>query len=429
MTRRFPITLALLLLAASTARPQAVEQVVWTTLSTGDASTPAPTPPQVITPTPMATPAAVEMIDAPAMVGNRFWASGEYLHWWIKDGPLQTPILTVGSQADPSPGGLGQPGTLILMGGSDTEYGVRSGGRFTIGSWIDNDRTVGIEANYLFLADRSVDQIVSSTGLSGSATLAVPFIDATTGAESVTFVALPPTFAGTALLSQTSQLKGTEINALYNVASGPWGRVDLLGGFRYLYIREKLAFSTSSPFVPPGPQDVFATLDEFVTRNNFYGGQFGGRVEHVFFERIFLNVGGKVAFGSMEQATNITGFLLTNDFNGLGIPQPFTGGYFALPSNIGVYRRSRFAVVPEVTCNLGYQFTQGSRVFFGYTFLYANSVTRPGDHIDRVINSNTGTAFFSNPNAGPGLPARPAFNFNDSSFWAQGISLGLELRF
>lgn len=356
------------------------------------------------------------------------WARGEYLLWWIKDGGLATPLVTVGSQADPVPGGLGQPGTLIALGASDTDFGVRSGGRFTVGAWLDSDQIWGLETNYLFLCDNGVDQAVSSSGLPGSATLALPFFDPVTNSEASTFIANPPTFAGTAIVSQTSRLQGTEINGLANLTASSRLRIDLLGGFRYLHLRETLALSTSSPFVPPLPQDVFATRDEFTTRNNFYGGQLGARAEY-FTGRVFLNAAGKVALGSVEQSANITGGLLTNDFNGFGTPQTFPGGYLALPSNIGVYRRSRFAVVPEVDINAGYQFRRGTRLFIGYTFLYASAVARPGDQIDRVINQSQGVAFNSNPNATLAGPARPAFSFSETSFWAQGINFGLEFRY
>lgn len=356
------------------------------------------------------------------------WARGEYLLWWIKDGPLP-PLVTLGNPADALPGALGQPGTRLLIGGSDTDYGVRSGGRFTTGAWLDEEQLWGLEANYLFLGERGVEQAVSSSGLPGSATLAIPFFNPATNREESTFVSSPGrSFGGAAFVAQTSRLHGTEINGLANVSDGGGLRIDLLGGFRYLFLRETLALSTSSPFLPPLPRDVFATRDEFTTRNNFYGGQFGARAEY-FTGRVFVNSTGKVALGSVQQSANITGGLLTNDFNGFVTPVPFSGGYLALPTNIGAYNRSRFAVVPEVDINIGYQFRRGSRFFVGYTFLYASAFARPGDQIDRGINPTQGVAFNSNPNATLVGPARPAFSFNETSFWAQGLNFGFDFRF
>jgi hypothetical protein len=104
------------------------------------------------------------------------------------------------------------------------------------------------------------------------------------------------------------------------------------------------------------------------------------------------------------------------------------GGLLALPSNIGRFDRNRFAVVPEVDLNVGYQITPYVRAFVGYTFLYWSNVARPGDQIDRVINPAqlpttpvTGAQTFG--------PARPAPLLRDTDFWAQGINFGVEVRF
>jgi len=70
-----------------------------------------------------------------------------------------------------------------------------------------------------------------------------------------------------------------------------------------------------------------------------------------------------------------------------------------------------------------------ARLFVGYSFLYLSDVAQPGNQIDRSLNvtripfNTQGVAFE------PGGPTQPALNINSSSFWAQGINFGLELRF
>ena len=49
-------------------------------------------------------------------------------------------------------------------------------------------------------------------------------------------------------------------------------------------------------------------------------------------------------------------------------------------------------------------------------------VARAGEQIDFVVNSNQVAPPI------PGGPARPAFNFNGSDFWAQGLNFGLEFK-
>src|SRR5205814_1611876 len=48
--------------------------------------------------------------------GPRFWISGEYLYWKIKDAPLPFPLLTSGPATSTTPGLLGQPTTTVLFG-------------------------------------------------------------------------------------------------------------------------------------------------------------------------------------------------------------------------------------------------------------------------------------------------------------------------
>jgi hypothetical protein len=107
-------------------------------------------------------------------------------------------------------------------------------------------------------------------------------------------------------------------------------------------------------------------------------------------------------------------------FNGAA---PVPGGVLAVQSNIGHYRNSRFAVLPEVGVHAGYQLTPALRVFAGYTFVYLSDVVRAAEQIDLTINPN------QLPPAVPGGPAQPAFQFQHTSFWAHGIQLGMELRY
>jgi hypothetical protein len=109
-----------------------------------------------------------------------------------------------------------------------------------------------------------------------------------------------------------------------------------------------------------------------------------------------------------------------------GLAPNVQGGLLALPTNIGTYSRDRFSVVPEIGVNVGCQVTNRLRVFAGYTFLYWSNVVRPGDQIDTTINPTQLPSA-----AGPGTlvgPARPAFAFHETGFWAQGINVGVQFR-
>jgi hypothetical protein len=348
----------------------------------------------------------------------RFTVSAEALLWWFKDSPAPVPLVTDGI--------VGQPGTKTFLGGDDLDTGANPGFRFTAG-YAFTDRW-GVEGSFFYIPSRSTSQSVSSSGQLGSIDLIVPYIDATTGLETGTEISFSPIYRGSATETLSNNLMGADLNAVYALSPSSSWKVDLLGGFRWLRLHETYALTTSSPFIPPFPQDIWSTTDEFDTINSFYGAQAGVRARFDW-KGFFTSATLKFAMGAMVQQANISGSLVTNDYTNFGPPLTFTGGYFTLPSNIGSYSRTVFAVIPEVGLNLGYQITSWMSVVVGYTFLYTNNVIRPGNQISRTINPNQSTSFTEDPLARPQPPAQPSFKFNSSDFWAQGINVGLSFRF
>jgi hypothetical protein len=98
-----------------------------------------------------------------------------------------------------------------------------------------------------------------------------------------------------------------------------------------------------------------------------------------------------------------------------------TGGLLALPTNIGSFERHRLAFAPELNVNLIYQINPCWRLMTGYSFIYWSNVVLAGNQIDFSVNRSQ----VPGPLVGP---ARPAFNFTSTDFWAQGISFGAEYR-
>jgi hypothetical protein len=355
-----------------------------------------------------------------ATESGRLSVSGEYLLWWTKDSPAPTPLVSTGP--------LGDPRSRVLLGGQDIDTGEHHGARVTIGYRLTDDRRWGIEGSHLFLPRTSTRRSVSAPGTVGSQELSIPFFDVTRPGESTTGLAVPGRFAGTATERLTSRLGGDEVNGILTLtATERWG-LDLLAGVRHLGLSERYHFDTNTPGVPPQPVDVFETRDAFDADNRFYGGQVGLRGRYAL-GRWQVSGGAKVALGAMREKVEIDGVLVTNDFNGFGTPQAFPGGYFAQPTNMGTHRRDVFAVVPEATISVGYQVTSWALVFVGYTILYASDVVRPGDHVDRGINPSQSASFTGTQPSPLVGPARPAFRFSGSDFWAQGLSVGLAVRF
>ena len=124
----------------------------------------------------------------------------------------------------------------MLFGGNDVDNEERTGGRFTLGMWLDACEHFGIEGSYLFLSSRSVTFDAGTAGTAGTPVLGRPFFDLLTGAESAQVFASPNMMAGTIHIDLSSRLQGYELNGLYNLGGGCCDRLDLLAGFRYLQL-------------------------------------------------------------------------------------------------------------------------------------------------------------------------------------------------
>ena len=343
-----------------------------------------------------------------------FSISAEALLWWFK-GNATPPLV--------SDGLLGDPGTRVLLGGRDVDTNPNPGLRLSAS--YAPDGPWGLDTSVFYVPTRTTSRVVGSSGQAGSTDIFVPIIDATIPGESVSNLSQAGFFSGRAREQFSNSLLGADINATLRLAAGRGWRLDGLGGFRYLRLRETYQFTTDSPNIPPQPADVYHSQDKFDATNNFFGGQLGLHARGDW-GAWFLNGLVKVGMGVMVQSVSIEGTLTTNDFNGFGTPVAYPGGgYFATPTNIGDRRRSVFAVVPEAGLTLGYRLTPWMSVVAGYTFLYASDVVRAPQQINRVVNYSSG----SNAPGPPTGPQEPSFRFKSSDFWAQGLNVGLAFGF
>ncbi len=383
-----------------------------------------------------------EPVDSAPGEDDRFWFGARGLTWWFKSSPFPIPLVTTTTDLTTQPlAGLGPTTTSVLLGNQSLGTGAHGGAHLYAGTWVDAQRTVAFEAGYFIVSNQSVVRSVTSSGQAGSPALAVPFFDVDATAESTFTLASPGIASGGAVLSLRNQLQGAEANGLVTVCSAAGLRVDILAGFRFLDLREDAGFATfSTGTQPPGPGSnnglILNTDDRFNTHNQFYGCQIGARGEYRL-ENFLFNATAKVGLGEAYQVVTLGGATVTNFFNAPA-GGPFTGaptqlipgtGTFVQASNVGRASRDQMAVVGEVGLSVGYQVTRWARLFVGYDFLYWSNVARPGNQVDRFINSSQtlqSSILTGNPTA---TGTRPAEVVTGSSFWAQGINLGLELNF
>jgi hypothetical protein len=285
-----------------------------------------------------------------------------------------------------------------------------------------------LDTSFFYVGNRSTSSSVSSSGQLGSTDLLVPFYNVVRNREDVTEVSLAPFYAGTAQTELTNSMMGAEVNLGWPLsASKPWD-IGLFGGFRWWQLKEKYSITTSSPNIAPQPADIWITSESFAATNNFYGGQVGARASWTQDAWMF-NGALQVALGGMVQSVDVNGSLDTNDFSATGAMQTFPGAYFALPSNIGNHSRTAFAAIPELKLSVGYRFIPNAMVSVGYDVLYASSVARPGNQLNRNVNPAQSLSYTGDLPIIPAGPMQPTFSFNSSSFWAQAISIALDVRF
>ncbi len=408
---------------------------------------PAPGQP-VLVPMPMPVPEAMPTLDSgepidlfapPPPPGPRFWGEADYLRWWIRKGPTP-PLVVTGSAQDTFPGALDQPGTLVLYGANGVDYQAFSGGRFTAGLWLDPESRFGISGSGFVLKSHLVSYSASG-GSNGMPFLAIPYVNAATGNENVYFVSqnfanpnLNASVTGGVTVNSSSQLWSWELNGVANLFRSSAWMVDALLGYRMLQLNESLSDTTTAMNIVPGgavtflgttvdPPYTVSHFDTFATRNMFNGAQASGRIQY-FHGRMKFELLGKLAVGYMYETVTINGGTSTT------APLPQTtaiGGIFAQGTNIGRYTQNVSTVIPEIDFNVSLALTKCLWARIGYTFLYVSDVARPGAQIDRVINR--GLVPIDQDFGTPGGPARPAFQFTQTAFWAQGINFGFEYRF
>lgn len=376
---------------------------------------------------PPIVPPILESAAAPPVsdpLSRRFYTSGEYLLWWLQ-GDRVPPLATTSAASDF--GILGAPTTSILYGGNAINTSPFSGGRFSVGYWLDFWEEEAVEATFFFLGPRSANFTANSFN---NPVIGRPFLELNTNTPSSQLTALPGVSTGSLTIHSPTFLWGAEGNFRYMLCHGCNFRVAGLIGFRNLDLYENITMTENlqglSTAPPPFTDQAITVMDRFRTQNIFYGGQIGADVRW-YRGPWSVDVRGKVALGGTEQQLDITGN--QRFVSPQGTVQNFNGGLLALPGNIGRYHNGVFSVVPEVWINLGYQITPYLRGFIGYNFLYWSNVIRPGSSIDTGLDVTRIPNFPLTPQPAPVAGTHPAANFREIGLWIQGINFGLEFTY
>ena len=346
------------------------------------------------------------------------WLTIDSLIWWSKNQPLPVPLITTGPASQgANAGALGTPGTVSLN--QPLNYGASGGIWLTVGGWFTASHVWGLEGDLFTLGQQSTGFGAFDRSGNGNLILNEPVV----GAPFSTQVSAPGVQTGGVDVRSTSQFWGGDLNGLFNLYRRDGFSLTLLGGFRYLQLDEHVnivansALFTTATYTdnmgntlataPPG--STVTVIDQFGARNQFYGGQTGLRFQYMM-NRWSIGGTGTIALGTTHETVTVNG--VTNVYPINGSPVSLSGGNYA-SLQTGSYSTNRFAVAPGFQLTLGYQFTPFIRGTIGYNFLYLSNVARPGNQIDNTYDG----------------VVHPIVPMTSSSYWTQGLNLGLRISF
>lgn len=409
----------------------------------------------------------------PVESGPVFYGSADYLLWHIRKGDLPTAMTTVpvglisvdisdlfsanpsGSPSFPGASAVGfAPVSIVNQAtfgaGTRSNIGSQNGGRFTLGFWLDEDMSYGMEAQFLFL-ERGSDDFAAVSSQQGNQFLVNTgftrdlFVIGAGGTTTLlrTFDIFAVREATSSLVGNTSAtLYGAEINA--RSTGIRVGGIDFAGlaGFRYLSFNDTLTVVNNLRLfrpigLAPTSGDTSASLSQdltFLTRdrtrvyNNFYGGQIGLDIDAKF-GSFFINARLKAAFGNMHQVAQVDSrtTAINNDPQRPSPPSyGINGGLLASPADNGRHTRDVFAFLPEGNFKFGYQFADCLRGYIGYDVLSIGHTARAGN--TTVINTLNTTVTVAGGTTNINL-SQPSFRFNDQDTWIQGLTFGLEVKY
>ncbi|MCU0978253.1 MAG: BBP7 family outer membrane beta-barrel protein [Pirellulaceae bacterium] len=340
------------------------------------------------------------------------WVSFEYMSTWL-EGRYLPPLV---STSPPGTEGV-VPGATVLFGGEDVSGNRQAAGKLSVGGWFDESERLGAGGKFFEVQTETIGFSAASNA-NGSPLLARPFYEtwpsASGGVGPASFLVAGQTTVGTLPFTLTGDIQavtqtdvmGAEGYLRYLLYCAPGRRLDLIGGYQFSRVDDRLQINNSTDVQPPIFGAHFEAEDLFDTQNKFHGGELGLLGE---FGRgpVTLSVLAKVGLGNMNEVVNIAG------------------------PNIGTYKQDKFAFIPEVEIKLNFKLTRHLEATVGYDFIYWSTLALAGEQIDTsagglpTVNSSQWLGGALDPAGG----TSPAFSgIKDSSLWLQGLSVGLTLR-
>jgi hypothetical protein len=321
------------------------------------------------------------------------WFTLDYLYWATRG--VDTPPLVTTGPVPFGPAGTALAGEAVF-GGNTQLNGMRPGFRLSAGAFIDSANQWALSHEIISLGSRS-ERIAGGSNGTNVVLLPQPFSVGGTPFPNVIPIGFPGAAGTVTASNQTSFFSGdTHLRRVYQDGTG--NRFDLLAGYRFLQLGDSLSESFDTVSTGPAFFSSARLMGEqsVRTRNYFHGGEVGFQYQHR-----------RGAFAFEMQSTIAIGSTYSE------VDRSFTRAAFvgppAQPLTLPIAQtgsevtHTDFAFVPQVGFKLGWQPTDHVRLTAGYDFLYWSRVRRAA-HLWDGTDSTT-------------------------SFWAQGVSAGVEVRY
>ena len=349
------------------------------------------------------------------------WVTFEYMHTWARGRYLPALVTT-------SPPGVNGrlPLARVLFGDGYVGTDLQGAGKISFGTWLDPQHRIGVGGKFFAIEGDSVG-FIGASDANGNPLLARPFFntDPIVNAQDSLIVTGIGLRSGDIRAIADNDVLGAEAYLRFMVYNSGNRRIDLLAGYQFARVDDSLTISHRMTQIgglfPPGT--TFAFEDVFDVQNEFHGAELGLLSE---LDRgpFTLSTMAKLGFGNMRQTLTISGSSSVN-----GVASSPNGGLLAQPTNIGVYRRDDFEIIPEVEVKLICRFNRRLEGFIGYSLMYWSGIAQAAQHID-VSQQNTptvnGSQLLGGALVGPSNPQFPGIR--DTDFWLQGLTLGVTLR-
>ncbi len=325
---------------------------------------------------------------------SRWFGNAEYLLWSRRGNDLPT-------LAQANPGTVGA--TSLFGGNGRIGESSESGGRFTLGTWLDTCQSHSLVGRFWGVGREEESFFVDGTF--GQA-VGIPFEQAVPPLGTFYDIISSPADPGEFLaIDLKTEVYGADAAIRRRWVEGLGGRIDFLWGYQFMRVNESLGISGSGTNVLGQVRNVTESFD---IDNEFHGGQLGLALHYEecgwTFDGLFkVGLGGLSRRAALRAQSNI----------GAG-----DEGYFVYPSNSGISNDTEFAVMPEISLGLGYALNSNVDFTVGYSYLMLSDVIQ----IDGMIDTTIDTAAV--PTTG-----RPSRNFRSNDYWLHGVHFGVAINY